>query len=221
MKQLITVTDLKGNYTYVNQAYCQTTGYAESELLNTDTHSLTHQQMPKAVLDELSATLAKGFSWQGLLQLKSKTGKSIWLDVFITPQYCQNKITGFQCISTIANQKLVNNAEHIYQAINKQSPWATFEITKNHKFIFLILLSTILQGFIFTYLGLGASIVAAFSAIAPILVFWSDIIPTAIRAQRMQTMFDSVSRKIYFGKGTASVFDFNFSLLKTKNKSYS
>ena len=47
MKQLISVTDLKGNYTYVNQAYCQTTGYPESELLNTDIRSLTHEEMPK------------------------------------------------------------------------------------------------------------------------------------------------------------------------------
>ncbi len=218
LKQLISVTDLKGNYTYVNQAYCQVTGFGESELLNTDTRSLTHDAMPKSVLDELSSTLAKGFSWQGVLQLKSKTGASIWLDVFITPQYSQNKVIGFQCISSVAQRKLADDANNIYQAINKQNKWLTFEFTKNHKFIFLVVLSLISQGFIFTYLGLGASIVAAISAIAPILVFWSDIIPTAMRAQRMQSMFDSVSRKVYFGKGTASVFDFNFSLLKTKIK---
>ncbi len=216
MKQLISVTDLKGNYTYVNQAYCQTTGYQESELLNTDTRSLTHENMPKVVLDELSATLAKGFSWHGLLQLKSKTGNNIWLDVFITPQYSQSKITGFQCISSIADSSLASNAERIYQALNKDNRWATFEFTKNHKFAFLVLLSIVAQGFIFTQLGLFASIVAGLSAITPVLVFWSDIIPTAMRAQRMQSVFDSVSRKVYFGKGTASVFDFNFLLLKTK-----
>ncbi|WP_223303563.1 methyl-accepting chemotaxis protein [Colwellia psychrerythraea] len=216
MKQLISVTDLKGNYTYVNQAYCQITGYQESELLNTDTRSLTHENMPKVVLDELSETLAKGFSWHGLLQLKSKTDNNIWLDVFITPQYSQSKITGFQCISSIADSSLASNAERIYQALNNKNSWVTFEFTKNHKFIFLILLSILAQGIIFTQLGLFASIVAGLSAITPVLVFWSDIIPTAMRAQRMQSVFDSVSRKVYFGKGTASVFDFNFLLLKTK-----
>ena len=218
MKQLISVTDLKGKYTYVNQAYCQNTGYDEGELLNSDTRRLTHPKMPKAVLDELSTTLGKGFSWQGLLQLKSKAGKSIWLDVFITPQYSQSKVTGFQCLSTMANTSLAQRAERIYQSLNNQKNWVTFELTKNHKFAFLVLLSIVAQGFIFTKLGLFASIVAAFSAITPILVFWSDIIPTARRAQGMQNMFDSVSRKVYFGKGTASVFDFNFSMLKTKIK---
>jgi methyl-accepting chemotaxis protein/aerotaxis receptor len=217
-KQLISVTDLKGNYTYVNQAYCLVTGYQESELLNTDTRSLTHSQMPKVVLDELSKTLSKGFSWQGLLQLKSKTNNSIWLDVFITPQYSQSVITGFQCISTVATPQLARNAENIYQALNKNNDWVTFEFTKNHKFAFLVLLTVLAQGYIFTQLGLLASIIAGMSAVTPILIFWSDIIPTAMRAQRMQSMFDSVSRKVYFGKGSASVFDFNFSLLKTKIK---
>ena len=105
LKQLISVTDLNGNYTYVNKAYCQVTGFDENELLNTDTRSLTHDAMPKSVLDELSSTLAKGFSWQGVLQLKSKTGASIWLDVFITPQYSQNKVIGFQCISSVAQRQ--------------------------------------------------------------------------------------------------------------------
>lgn len=217
-EQLISVTDLNGNFTYVNQAYCQITGYDESELLSTDTRRLTHQQMPKAVLEELSATLAKGFSWQGILHINNRNNEGVWLDTFITPQYNKGKVTGYQNISKLASPSLVTNAEHIYQALNKENNWVTFEFTKNHKFIFLVVLSLLCQGFIFTEFGFAVSVIAALSAIAPILVFWSDIIPTAIRAQKMQTMFDSISRKIYFGKGTASVFDFNFSLMKTKIK---
>jgi hypothetical protein len=34
----------------------------------------------------------------------------------------------------------------------------------------------------------------------------------------MQSTFDSVSRQVYFGKGTASVFYFNMNLLKTEIK---
>ncbi|MFQ3277443.1 MAG: hypothetical protein ACI9VO_001149 [Colwellia sp.] len=44
-------------------------GYQENERLKIDTRSVTQQQMPKVVLDRLPATLIKGFSWQGLLQL--------------------------------------------------------------------------------------------------------------------------------------------------------
>ncbi|GAA0821121.1 PAS domain-containing methyl-accepting chemotaxis protein [Colwellia asteriadis] len=214
--QLISVTDLNGNYTYVNNDYCETTGYPEETLLNTDTRRLTHHKMPRLVLEELSSTLAQGLSWQGLLHIEGNNKQELWFDTFITPQYSHGKVIGYQSISTLAKPALITNAKHIYQALNNEQSWATFEFTKNHKFAFLILLSLIAQGFIYAYLGLAASIVAALSAITPILVFWSDIIPTAIRAKNIQNTFDSISRKVYFGKGTASVFDFTFSLLKTK-----
>jgi methyl-accepting chemotaxis protein/aerotaxis receptor len=217
-QQLISVTDLKGSFTYVNEPYCNATGYDSAELLTTNIKALTHSEMPNIVIDELSNTLSKGFSWHGVIRLQTKQGKDVWFDTFTTPQYENGQVTGYQSISNITDLTLQTNASNIYNALNNQNKWATFELTKNHKFIFLVLLSVITQGFIYFNLGLTTSIIAALSAITPILVFWSDIIPTAQRAQSMQNIFDSISRKIYFGKGTASIFDFNFSMLKTKIK---
>jgi len=217
-QQLISVTDSNGQFTYVNEHYCHTTGYDSTELLTKNIKQLTHSYMPNIVIDELSSTLVKGFSWHGVMQINNKQNQDIWLDTFTTPQYENGRVTGYQSISKVADSHLQKSAKNIYNALNKQSKWATFEFTKNHKFLFLILLSVIAQGAIYFTLGLTASIIAAFSAVTPILVFWSDIIPTAQRAQKMQNMFDSISRKIYFGKGTASVFDFNFSMMKTKIK---
>ena len=217
-QQLISVTDRNGQFTYVNEHYCNATGYDSSELLTKNIKQLTHSDMPNIVIDELSSTLSKGFSWHGVMRITNQKNQEIWLDTFTTPQYENGQVTGYQSISKVANSSLQKNANNIYNALNKQNKWATFEFTKNHKFLFLVVLSTIAQGFIYFKLGLIASIIAALSAVTPILVFWSDIIPTAQRAQKMQNMFDSISRKIYFGKGTASVFDFNFSMMKTKIK---
>jgi len=217
-QQLITVTDAKGNYLYANDHYCQHTGYSREELLARNSHELTHKEMPREVLHELSATLKKGFSWQGVLRITNKDKQDIWLDAFITPQYDHGNIIGYQSVSRIADNKLTKNAQDIYQALNRQSTWATFEFTKNHKFALLVILSLIAQFFIFTKLGLVNSVIAALSAITPIAVFWHDIIPTAKTAVKMQNIFDSISRKVYFGKGTASVIDFNFLMIKTKLK---
>lgn len=217
-QQLISVTDRNGQFIYVNDNYCQTTGYENEKLLTKNIKQLTHSDMPNIVIDELSTTLSKGFSWHGVMQIKSSQQQDIWLDTFTTPQYENGQITGYQSISKVADSQLQKSAFNIYSALNNKNKWATFELTKNHKFIFLILVSIIAQGFIYNALGLTASIIAAIIAVTPILVFWSDIIPTAQRAQQMQNMFDSISRKVYFGKGTASVFDFNFSMMKTKIK---
>jgi len=217
-QQLIYVTNSEGQYIYVNEGFSNVTGYSEQELLALDSHKLTHPEMPKSLISELSSTLNKGFSWQGVLHIKNKDNQDMWLNTFITPQYFQGKITGYQSISNVADQALTLQAKKIYQAINQNKKLSTFELTKNHKFIFLMLLTVISQFFIFSNLGLITSLLVAFGAIAPIVIFWQDIFPTAMRAQKMQNVYDSISRKVYFGRGTASVFDFNFSMLKTKIK---
>ena len=217
-QQLIFVTDTKGQITYANDRYCEVTGYQRAELLTKNIRDLTHKDMPKVVISELSDTLSKGFSWQGVMHINDRNSRDVWLDTFTTPQYQHGQITGYQSISNIASHQIQSNADNIYNALNKQNNWAVFEFTKNHKFIFLVLLSIIAQGFIFSTFGIAVSIIAALSAVTPIIVFWSDIIPTAKRAQSLQNMFDSISRKVYFGKGTASVFDFTFSMMKTKIK---
>ncbi|WP_281556230.1 methyl-accepting chemotaxis protein [Thalassomonas sp. RHCl1] len=217
-QQLISVTDTNNKYRYANEDYCRLSGYSQDELLEMDSHSMTHPRMPKQVLDDLKSTLARGFSWRGVLRVQSKQGDDLWLDTFITPQYEGGQITGYQSVSHQANERLIKKTAKIYKGINKEQFWATFELTKNHKFSFLVLLTLLAQLYIVTQIGWLTAFIAAFSAMAPIVIFWHDIIPTAKRAQNMQNMYDSISRKIYFGRGTASVFDFNFSMIKAKLK---
>ncbi|MFT5757517.1 MAG: PAS domain S-box-containing protein [Alteromonadaceae bacterium] len=216
--QLISITDQQGRYIYVNENFCISTGFSKVQLLTMNRNSVIHRDMPNDVLQELSTTLTQGFSWQGLLKMQTKDKQALWLNSFITPQYENGKIVGFQSISTLAAHVLVNKAQHIYQAINDKRFWPTFEFTPLHKFSFLVTLSCLAQLYIFSTFGWKISAIAAISALTPIIVFWKDIIPTAMRAQHMQKMYDSVSRKIYFGNGTASVYNFNFSMIKTKIK---
>lgn len=215
-QQLISITDTQGNYSYINPAYAKALGIEHAAASTEKQQHYFHQDMPKSIISEINHTLAKGFSWQGIIRFKNSTNQDIWLDAFITPQYQDGKVIGYQSIATLAKPDLIKRANNIYSAINNNSTWANLEISKNHKFAFLLAISAIAQYFIFTYFGFYHSIFAALCAATPIAVFWQDIIPTAIRAQRMQSMFDSASRKVYFGGGTASIFDFNFAMLKTK-----
>ena len=217
-EQLISVTDLQGNFTYVNDDFCSQLGYEKDVLLTKSNQSLIDSVMPSSVLTELTNTLNQGFSWQGIMPMRDANNNTVWLDTFITPQYHDGKIVGFQAIRRKASEQVKQNAIKVYQSINEDKTAATFELTKNHKFIFLVVISILAQIYIYSQLGLWASIGAAIIAITPIIIFWHDIIPTAQQAQRMQNVYDSVSRQIYFGKGTSSVFEFNFSMLKVKIK---
>ena len=215
-QQLISITDTHGNYNYINPAFADALGIDPLNSNGEKQQNYFHPDLPKSIIEEISQTLAKGFSWQGLIQFKNNNNQDVWLDAFITPQYQDEKVIGYQTIATLAKPALVARASNIYQAISQNKTWANLEISKNHKFAFLLIISAIAQYFIFTHFGLYHSIFAALCAATPVAVFWQDIIPTARRAQRMQSMFDSPSRKVYFGNGTASIFDFNFAMLKTK-----
>lgn len=214
--QLISLINCDGDYTYVNPDYCAAIGYSEKELLALNSHSLDADTIPNVVKSEISATLKKGFSWQGVLCKQKKDGSVIWLDTFITPQFEQGTITGYQTVCTQASPHLIERASHVYKNLNTKG--FLFELSRVQKFIFLTVVSLIAQIGIFSYYGLTTSVIAFIAALTPMMVFWQDLLPMAQKAKKMQSTFDSVSRQVYFGKGTASVFDFNMSLLKTKIK---
>lgn len=214
--QLISLVNSNGEYTYVNNHYCDALGYSQDALLGKNSRELDSSTMPAAVIEEVRQTLAQGFSWQGVICKTTKNGDSFWLDTFITPQFENGKIVGHQEVSTPATPQMVSRANAVYNKL--QGNGLLFEFTRSQRFSFLILLSLVSQVFIYSYLGLAASVVAFIAAVTPMLIFWQDIIPMAKKAQRMQSTFDSVSRQVYFGKGTASVFDFNMGMLKTKIK---
>ncbi|QUM76072.1 PAS domain S-box protein [Moritella sp. 24] len=214
--QLISLVNCKGEYTYANKDYCDALGYSQDALLGKSSRELDSSTMPAVVIEEVRKTLAQGFSWQGVVCKTNKNGKDFWLDTFITPQFEKGKITGHQEVSTPATPQMISRASNVYKKLQGKS--FLFEFTRTQRFAFLTLISLISQVFIYNYLGFAASLIAFFSAVTPMLVFWQDIIPMAQKAQRMQSTFDSVSRQVYFGKGTASVFDFNMGLLKTKIK---
>ncbi|SFC37984.1 methyl-accepting chemotaxis protein [Pseudoalteromonas denitrificans] len=214
--QLISLINTKGEYTYVNDDYCRALGYEKEELIGKSNLSLDSSDMPTSVKQEVKTTLDKGFSWQGILCKTKKNGTKCWINTFITPQFENGTIIGHQAISTIATETMIKRANKVYSTLKGKA--FIFEFTRAHRFAFLIVLSFISQIFIYLSLGFAASLISAIAAITPIIVFYKDIIPMAQKAQKMQSTFDSVSRQVYFGKGTASVFDFNIGLLKTKIK---
>ncbi|MFT5807659.1 MAG: PAS domain S-box-containing protein [Moritella dasanensis] len=214
--QLISLVNSNGEYTYVNKHYSDALGYAQDALLGKNSRALDSSTMPATVIDEVKRTLAQGFSWQGVICKKTQSGGDVWLDTFITPQFENGKIVGYQEVSTAATPQMVNRASTVYKSL--QGKGLLFEFTRTQRFILLSLISIVAQFFIYTQLGLAASLIALFAAVTPIIIFWQDIVPMAKKAQHMQSMFDSVSRQVYFGKGTASVFDFNMGMLKIKIK---
>lgn len=77
--------DLHGKITFVNDKFCELSGYSRTELIG-QTHSiLRHEDVPKEMFKELWQRISSGTTWHGILKRKTKRGLPYWVDATIMP----------------------------------------------------------------------------------------------------------------------------------------
>ncbi len=83
----ILITDVEGNIEYVNNKFCEVSGYSKEEVLGQNPRLLKSGNMPAEIYQELWETIKSGKVWHGELQNKRKNGKLYWEDVIISPLF--------------------------------------------------------------------------------------------------------------------------------------
>ncbi|SFR52528.1 EAL domain-containing protein [Thiomicrospira sp. ALE5] len=81
----IVITDLNGQFRYMNPMFEQTTGYTEEEVLGKSPSILSSGLTPKSVYQDLWATLKQGKVWLGELSNKRKNGEIYPSQAIISP----------------------------------------------------------------------------------------------------------------------------------------
>ena len=72
--EAIDITDLQGNYEYVNEACVQATGYSREELIGQNPRILQSGKTPQAAYDDLWKELNQGRAWKGEFITRRKDG---------------------------------------------------------------------------------------------------------------------------------------------------
>lgn len=104
---LVSVTDLDGTIIYVNDKFCQVSGYSEKELLGSKHNILNSGAKPKSYWKNMYDTVLSGVVWRDEVKNRAKGGHYYWVDTTIVPNYDNNQnVIGFTSVRTdISKQK--------------------------------------------------------------------------------------------------------------------
>lgn len=108
----IVITNLDGKIEYVNQSFCEITGYSMEEALGRNPNILKTEFHEKSFYKKLWSTISSGKTWKGVFKNKTKSGFQYWERAVISPIFDENKnISHYLAIKeNITKEKIAQEA---------------------------------------------------------------------------------------------------------------
>jgi len=82
---IVSKTDIYGKITYVNDKFCEISGYTRADLLGKAHNIVRHEDMPKSAFKSMWETIQKKEPWYGIVKNRKKDGSSYTVEVTINP----------------------------------------------------------------------------------------------------------------------------------------
>jgi PAS domain S-box-containing protein len=82
---IVSKTDKHGIITYVNEKFCEISGYSADELIGKSHNIVRHPDMESSVFKELWETIKAGKTWSGVVKNRKKDGTTYIVDTVINP----------------------------------------------------------------------------------------------------------------------------------------
>ena len=103
---LVSITDVNGIITYVNNKFCEETGYTKDDLIG-NTHKIhKHPEIRAEFYNDMWNTIKKGKVWQGSFKNLNKFGETYWVKSTIFPILNKdNEISEFMCIRFLTTEE--------------------------------------------------------------------------------------------------------------------
>jgi len=101
---VVSKTDLQGDITYVNDLFCQLTGYTREELVGQPHSIVRHKAIKKEVYKDMWDTIKRGEIWTGIIPNIGKGGVLYVVDTTVQPIFDEEgNITEYISIRRVIN----------------------------------------------------------------------------------------------------------------------
>lgn len=108
---IVSRTDKKGIITYVNDLFCEVSGYTQEELIGSNHNIVRHPENSAQFFKTMWIDLTKGKIWKGKIKNRNKSGDDYYLMPTIIPLFENEKIHEYVSISFLTTDLELKNRE--------------------------------------------------------------------------------------------------------------
>ncbi|MCP4596650.1 PAS domain-containing methyl-accepting chemotaxis protein [Neptuniibacter sp.] len=192
---LISTTDLKGQITFVNDAFEEISGFSREELIGQSHNMVRHPDVPPAVFGDLWHKLKENKPWIGIVKNRCKDGAYYWVNAYVTPIVENGSTIGYQSVRTVPSKGQVTRAQAVYNRLNNKRARLSYHDLSIQSRIYLLLVTMMLipvaAGWITDWDGMITTGVSVFTLIFTLLFSRSQLGPLRYLRSRAKRVLDS------------------------------
>ena len=115
---LVSKTDEKGKILYVNDTFCNVTGYEEIEVVGKAHNIVRHPDMPAAIFYLMWQQIQRGKNIRALVKNLARSGEYYWVSTDFEIKYT-NDIKSYIAFRRAAPRKAIQTIEPLYEHLLK------------------------------------------------------------------------------------------------------